>query len=309
MIPQSSKPRVFGVNYQFLSCGNVFTLGLVHAAEDLCVDYAHASWNAPDLLTQIERFAPDLLFVVHGRRFAQRFQHPADFGCPTAVWLLDEPYEVDDTSQWSRHFQHVFISDPATLDRHHDATYLPVCFDPHVQYPSGGPRPYEVGFIGGGNGTRDRYLAALARAGLLSYVVGGAWNDPEVNRLCLAPNIQPSQTAALYQQTRIVLNVFREVHHYNARKTPATSLNPRVYEALACGALVVSEWRPEVDRIVPELPTFTTEAECVALIDYLLTHPVDAEDIRLRCAARLRDHTYAHRLRTVLATVGSAVAA
>jgi hypothetical protein len=305
MIPLSSKPRVFGVDYQFLSCGNVFTRGLVHAAADLGVEYQHGLWDEPHLTARIQQFAPDLVFVVHGRRFSGLWRQIAR----SAVWLLDEPYEVDDTANWAGKFDHVFLNDPATLHRHQNATCLPVCYDPHLYTNNGGPRPHAVGFIGGGNGTRDRYLAGLARAGLLTYVVGGAWGDPEVNRRCLAGNIQPTQTAALYQQTQIILNVFREVHHFNREQIPATSLNPRVYEALACGALVVSEWRPEVDQIVPELPTFTTEAECIDLIAYLLAHPVDAEDIRQRCADRLKDHTYANRLQTVLTTVGSAVAA
>jgi hypothetical protein len=283
----------------------VFTRGLSNAAADLGVEYVHAVWDAPHLNEQIAQFAPELVFVVHGRRFSGLWRQVAR----SAVWLLDEPYEVDDTANWSGKFDHVFISDPATLHRHHDATYLPVCYDPHLYTNHGGPRPHAVGFIGGGNGTRDRYLAGLARAGLLTYVVGGAWNDPDVNRLCLAGNIQPSQTATLYQQTRIVLNVFREVHHFNRDNIPATSLNPRVYEALACGALVVSEWRPEVDRIVPELPTFRSEEECREVIAGLLAEPDRAEAIRAKCADRLKDHTYANRLQTVLATVGSAVAA
>ena len=36
MIPRcSDRPRVFGVDYQFLSCGDVFTRGLAHAAAGL----------------------------------------------------------------------------------------------------------------------------------------------------------------------------------------------------------------------------------------------------------------------------------
>jgi hypothetical protein len=297
-------PRVFGVDYQFLSCGDVFTRGLAHAAADLGITYAHADWNAPGLADSIARFGPDLLFVVHGRRFAQRF--PFVWPCRSAVWLLDEPYEVDDTVTFSRFFDRVFVNDPATLDRHHAAAALPVCYDPHVYTAGGGARPHPVGFIGGGNPTRDRYLSALARAGLLSYVVGGAWADAAVNARCLSPNITPAQTALLYQQTRIVVNIFREVHHFNTAQIPATALNPRVYEALACGALVVSEWRPEVDAIVPELPTFRSEAACVALVASLLEAPDQGEAIRAQCAARLAPHTYAARLQTVLATCGIA---
>lgn len=302
--------RIFGVDYQFQSCGSVFTDGLAHAAADLGVEYAHAACDDPNLCERVKAFAPELLFVVHGRRFAQRFAGaPFAFDCETAVWLLDEPYEVDDTASFSPRFGRVFVSDPATLHRHQNASYLPVCFDPRVHKPGPHPRIRRVGFVGGANGPRNRYLSALARAGVLDYVVGGHWDDPDVNAVCLGNNVRPAITAGLYGVTQIVLNVFRETHHFNREGIAATSLNPRVYEALACGSLVVSEWRPEIDTLVPELPTFKTEAECVALINYLLAAPEKAEAIRAACAARLAGHTYAARLQTVMATVRAQVAA
>jgi hypothetical protein len=286
----------------------VFTQGLVHAAADLGIAYQHADWNDPDLPAKVGRFKPDLFFVVHGRKFVQRWGpwvHPI----PTAIWLLDEPYEVDDTSTFSKRFDNVFVNDPATLDRHQHASSLPVCFDPHLHIATSDLKAHAVGFIGGGNPTRERVLGALARAGLLSYVVGGAWGDPDVNARCLAGNISPRETAALYRQTSIVVNIFRERHHFNREQIPATALNPRVYEALACGALVVSEWRPEVETRVPELPTFRTADECVALVADLLANPVRAEALRIRCAARLKPDTYAARLQTVLSVAGAEVAA
>jgi spore maturation protein CgeB len=304
MTPWSSSPRVFGIDYAFLSCGDVFTQGLAHAAATLGVPYAHALWNDPDLLVQMQRFAPDLVFVVHGRRAAESRR---TLPCPSAVWLVDEPYEVDDTAAWSSKFDHVFVNDTATLARHQHASYLPVCYDPQVHHLGETVRTRPVGFIGGGNPTRDRVLGALARAHLLSYVVGGIWSDPDVNRVCLSRQIPPHTTATLYRETQIVVNIFRERHHYNREQIPATSLNPRVYEALACGALVVSEWRPEVDTLVPELPTFRTAAEAVDVVHGLLADPARAETLRVACAARLAEHTYAARLRTVLTTCGLAV--
>jgi hypothetical protein len=288
--------KVFGVDYAFLSCGSVFTDGLVHAAADLGVDYAHACWDTPDLDSQIAAFVPDLIFVVHGRRFAQRFQNLAGFRHATAVWLLDEPYEVDDTSRWSSRFDHVFVNDPATLDRHERASYLPVCYDPHVHHPGEGVRPHAVGFIGGGNRTRDRYLGALARAGLLTFVVGGEWSDPAVNARCLAGNIRPRQTAALYQGTRIVVNVFREEHHFNVRGTAATSLNPRVYEALACGALVVSEWRPEIDDARAGTADVSYGSGMRGSRGASARASGRGRGDPSQCAARLKAHTYATRL-------------
>ncbi len=301
--------KVFGVDYKFLACGDVFTQGLVHAAEDLGIDYRHSDWGAHNLPQQVKAFSPDLLFVVHGRKFKLRWPKLAT-EYRSAIWLLDEPYEVDDTANFSKQFAHVFVNDPATLARHHRASYLPVCYDPHLHYPHitadgvGRAGVWPVGFIGGGNGTRDRYLAALAAKGLLSYVIGGPWIDKSLQKICKSRNIPAAQTPDWYRSTRIVLNVFREKHHYNRLKTPATSLNPRVYEALACGALVVSEWRPEVDTLVPDLPTFKTIDECVGLVSDLLADPDRSEAIRLRCLASITTHTYASRLSTVLETIG-----
>lgn len=301
--------RIFGVDYQFLSCGSVFTDGLAHAAADLGLDYRHASWDTPDLDSQIAAFAPDLIFVVHGRRFAQRYPNLKGFGAPTAVWLLDEPYEVDDTSAWSYRFDHIFVNDPSTIDRHLCAVTLPVCYDPHVHKPGPLPRIRKVGFIGGANGPRERYLGALARAGGLEYVVGGDWGDPDVQAVCLGRNVRPSALVELYGVTKIVLNVFREQHHFNVRGHVAMAMNPRIYEALACGSLVISEWRPEIEALVPELPTFASEAEAVDLVRDLLAEPERLVALQHVCAERLRPHTYAARLQAVLKTVGLAVAA
>jgi hypothetical protein len=281
-------PRVFGCDYRFLSCGSVFTDGLVHAAETLGVEYAHAEWSDPTLMMKVRAFAPDVFFVVNGRRFIQRWKLPFD-GAVSALWLLDDPYEVDDSAKISERFEQVFVNDPATLSRHRHSTYLPACYVPRVHYTSEPGR--------------------LADQGLLTYVIGGPWLTHEVQALCKSRNVPAAETAGWYRATRIVVNVFRSEHHYNRDKIAATSLNPRVYEALACGALVVSEWRPEVDGLIPELPTFKTPEECVALVRDLLAHPEHSETIRTQCLARIQGHTYAERLQTVLAAVGCEIAA
>ena len=292
--------RLFCVHYRFLSCGTVFETGLREAAATLGVIAEHADWDDAGLAQKIERFRPDLLFVVHGRRFVQRWGKRFA-GIRSAVWLLDEPYEVDDTAAWSQHFDLVFVNDASTLARHRHAHELPVAYAPRLHH--GDPeaeRPYRVGFIGGANPSRERMLAGLARRGLLDYVVGGPWREPGLVGSCLAPNIPAERTAALYRDTAIVVNVFRDRHHYNRGGLKAVAMNPRVCEALACGALVISEPREELARLVPELPTFTNEAEAAALIERLLADRAKRLAVQRACAARLADATYAQRLRTVM---------
>lgn len=297
--------KVFFVNYQFLSCGSVFSDGLAHAANQLGLAWKGALWDKPQLEKEIEEFAPDLVFAVHGRKFSAR--HGATIkGRKSAVWLLDEPYEVDDTSRFSRQFDTTFINDPGTLARHRNAHYLPVCYDPGAHfYRPGEQRPHAVGFIGGFNAAREEALLRLAKRNLLSYLIGGPWRDRTLLQLCSSKNIPASETARLYQQTRIVINVFRKTHHYNAAKIEAVSLNPRVYEALQCGALVISEHRAEADTLCPELPTFRLLEELEQQVERFLADEELFARVRKACIRRLASHTYGERLGTVLeATLG-----
>ena len=290
---------VLVVDYDFLTCGRVFGEGLERAAHALGLRVQTVLWSDPELPALVERLRPDLIVVVHGRRFARRWGER--FKCwNTAVWLLDEPYEVDDTQRWSNGYGAVFVNDPATLARHHNAHCLPVCFDHLTHRDPQTARRYRVGFVGGANATRERYLETLASAGLLDYVVGGPWSSPLLRKLTLARKITPAETTELYQQTQIVINVFREVHHFNRQAISATAPNPRVLEALACGALVVSERRSGVSDMFPELPQFDTPAELVEMVSGFLGNPTHLRTIKQQCVTRLQGHSYRDRLSTML---------
>jgi hypothetical protein len=299
--PTWNERRVFFVHYRFLSCGDVFRAGLMHAAADLKLSVNEAYWDDPALAEKVQGFKPDLLFVVHGRRFSARWGALAK-QYPSAVWLLDEPYEVDDTSRFSGAFQWVFINDPSTLQRHANAHYLPVCFDPHVHFDPQGPRPFDVGFVGGGNPRREQWLNLLAEKGLLTYVVGGPWHTPALSRLCRSPNLPAHETAELYRQTKIIINIFRQQHHYNHQNLPATSLNPRVYESLGCGALAISERRPEVQQLFPELPAFDDAQDLVTQVTRLLQDEREYTQLRRKCRERLCLHSYTNRLAKIMNT-------
>lgn len=299
--PQTA--RVFIVTYRFVTCGDVFSDGLRHAAQELGVAHAEADCQDPRLPDKIEAFAPDLVLVVHGRRFVQRWgQRLARWR--TAVWLVDEPYEVDDTTSWSHNFNTVFVNDPGTLKRHErpgtTAHHLPMAHDPvHCHVAQAGvnaPRRHRVGFIGGANPSRERLLLRLAEAGLLSYVVGGPWRSPVLQRLCLAQRVPHQRTAELYRQTELVLHIYRDQHHFNAQGVREQSPSPRTFEALACGALVVSERREGVLATFPELPVFDHEDELVPLVRRLLGDAQERKHRLSACRQTLPRHRYADRL-------------
>lgn len=300
-------PRVFVVTYRFVTCGDVFADGLRHAARSLGIAHAEADCLDPRLPEKIEAFQPDLVLVVHGRRFAQKWADRLRHW-HLAVWLVDEPYEVDDTASWSHRFQTLFVNDPGTLTRHQRpgtaAHHLPMAHDPvHCHVDAARPhatRRHRVGFIGGANPSRERMLLRLAEAGLLSYVVGGPWRSPVLRRLCLASRVPHQRTAELYRQTELVLHIYRDQHHFNAQGTREQSPSPRTFEALACGALVVSERRDGVLDTFPDLPVFDHEDELVPLVQHLLDHPDERERRLQACMQTLSQHRYADRLRQAL---------
>lgn len=300
--PHLAERRFFFVNYKFLSCGEVFTDGLRHAAKSLGISFQEAYWDDARLQAKVQAFKPHWLFVVHGRRFAQRWRNSFP-SVKKAVWLLDEPYEVDDTAKWSGLFDVVYLNDPSTLDCHRNAYYLPVAYDSEVHRENGEAKKYQIGFIGGHNETRERYLLALKEAGHLSYVVGGPWRSPELRRVCLAPNIPAGITADFYRQTKVVINLFRDVHHFNRRRIQPYSMNPRVYEALACGAVVVSEARPELHAVFPELPLFSDSAQLLETVCDLLTDEERYRTLKQICQTRVREHSYRERLLRVFETL------
>jgi len=295
----ASKPRVFFVHYQFVACGDVFTAGLNRAADELNLTHAAASCDDLRLPHQIAAFGPDLVFVVQGRIAVNRWSRQLR-RYNTAVWLLDEPYEVDDSSRWSTVFKTVFVNDAAACARHRGATYLPTCFDPFRHYDAASPRPHDVGFIGAPSRTRERTLAALAPHGLLTYIVGAGWRHPILRQLTRSNIVSAAEAADLYRQTKIVVNVFRDRHHFNKTRLVGVSMNPRVYEALACGALVVSEPRPEIVERLPELPTFRNEVELVETVRRLLANPAELTERVAACRARIAGDHYTARLSRVL---------
>lgn len=287
--------RVFFVNFKFQSLGNVFTDGLRRAAHELGIESSNAHWQDAHLQGKIEAFAPDAVFVVHGRKFAQK---RIKLNAPSAVWLVDEPYETDDTVKWSSYYDTVFVNDEVTLDKHKNAHYLPTAYDPKIHNPGNSVRDYNVGFIGGRNPTRDAALIELTYKNLLSYVVGPWQQIPILNPLCLSRLITPEECAELYKRTKIILNVFRDQtgFGFNTRKIVGTAPNPRIFEGLACGTLVVSEWRPEIERMFPALPTFHNNVELVECVSMLLNDDAKREAILKQCTVDISKHTYASRL-------------
>jgi spore maturation protein CgeB len=102
--------------------------------------------------------------------------------------------------------------------------------------------------------------------------------------------------ASLYYHSRINVNVF------HAQCVDST--NSRVYDVLAAGGFLLTEFRPRLLRefeLGRHLVAFSTPAEAGEKVEYYLAHPAEREAIAREGQRHvLEHHTFAHRRGQVL---------
>lgn len=233
----------------------------------------------------------DLVLVVDP--WFNGLQHLATLTCPTAAILIDVHRDLPTRALFARFCDHVFVaqrdlvSDVAAT-RHDSAHWLPLGGDPGMHFVPNLPRDIEVGFVGklGESGT-DRHR-------VLSNVLGRF----PTNEIGL--HHTPKEMGEIYSRSRIVFN-----------KSIGGDVNMRVFEALASGALLVT------DRIGNGLDELMTEGEhyvgydkaeeAIAQIErYLAEEEARARIARAGQALLHERHSYDARLAQILRTVQAA---
>lgn len=231
----------------------------------------------------------DLFIVVDPWLYGTRDLPRLD--CPSALILIDVHFALPVRAQFAKFFDHVFVAQRdyvRCISHGHDSVqWLPLAGDVGVHFVPNLPRDLDLGFVGkiGEPGT-DRHL-------VLSRVLS------HYNTNALDRRYTPWEMGELYSRAKIVFN-----------KSIGGDVNMRVFEALASGALLVT------DRIGNGLDELFTEGlhyvgydsvdEAIIQIDHYLSNG----DARLRIAhagqALLRNkHTYDARLERILAVVQS----
>ena len=166
---------------------------------------------------------------------------------------------------------------------------------------------HDVVFVGSHYPVREQLFAGLAGSDFAFW--GPGWEKlPKASPLRMhwqGAHTAPPVWIKIYGASRIVLAV-----HYRdpAGRFPVYQASPRVFEAMACGAFVLSDRQRDVLGLFREgehLACFDDAAELAEKVRYYLDNPDERERIaRQGMEAVLRDHTYANRLETLLAVAG-----
>lgn len=207
--------------------------------------------------------------------------------CPTVGYLIDVHQSLDIRLKYAPFVDHAMIAQRDYLREFHSrgfesVEWLPPACDPDTHNRPSGERSVDVGFVGklgARGGDRQRTLQMV----LNRY----ATND-------YGHYYSPKEMSSLYAQCKIVFN-----------KSINGDLNMRVFEAMASGALLVTD---RIDNGINQLfeegvhyVGYATVAEAIDRIDYFLSHERDRQQIAIQGQRRAcGEHTYRLRWRQIL---------
>jgi len=235
---------------------------------------------------------PDLYLWIDpaGRYFPPGIE---DAPVRTACYLIDV-HLGHWRRQVARFFDAVFVAQKDSLPAYRQAAghdqvrWLPLAAASDAHRDWGLPRVYDIGFVGN-LAAAHRRTARARRLKLLT--ARYATND-------VYGAYSPEETGRVYSQSRLAFNT-----------SIAGDVTMRVFEASACGALVltdaVSNGLADLFEVGRQLVTYSDDADLLAKADYYLRHEDERRAIAEAGQRRtLASHTYLHRARDILEAVG-----
>lgn len=270
------------------------------------------------LVALVRRTAPDVVVVTGGHEITRRcVRRMAGLGARVVLWTTDPPRAEDRMLTTAADYDRVYCQGTEYIEilaarGVGGARWLPMACDPQIHR-----RPHLS------EEERRRYAVDIAhvgshypcRAAMLSALNGfdlGIWG-PGWERLPpgspLRARLRGAHTAPetwlkIYRASRMVIAV-----HYRDPEGgfPVHQASPRVFEALACGAFLLTDRQRDVLALFRDgehLVSFSDAEDLRRKAAFFLAHPEERR--RIAAAGRreaLRRHTYAHRIRSLLQTL------
>lgn len=268
------------------------------------------------ILAKVETFAPDLvLSMAQAPLSRQALKRLRRDKVATAMWFVEDhevfPYWKAFAPLYDL-FAVIQKGDfPAQLAAlgQPNSMYLPLAADPQVHRPltlsSVERRKYgsELSFVGAGYPNRRLAFRQLSNYELRIW--GNDW-DGETT---LAPylqrggeRIETDEVVRIFNATTINVNLHSSVRP-GVLVGDGDFVNPRTFELAACGAFQVVDRRALLPELFAEgeLALFSDMSELVQAIEFYRASPEARAEVAGRGRARvLAEHTYAHRMQTLL---------
>lgn len=275
------------------------------------------------IIGDLALYYPEAVVVVSGHIMAQealqvvRDRFP---GMARVLYLTESPYMDDQQRDMVAGYDLVLCNDIGSVVPLQGFTagrviYLPHSFDPEIHKPTPwdrAPKPPDVFFCGTGFAERLSVLSAVDWTGINLEVVG-FWPGAEKTALAahLSHSVVPNKDLPMYYTNApINLNIHRttKTWHENAgdeeHDTSGLSVGPRVFEVLACGGFLLTDWRAELTNLGlrdgEHLAVFDTPAELGKKVRHYLSRPEERKRIAANGAEAVRDCSFSSRLQQII---------
>ena len=273
---------------------------------------AAADVVAPRLLAAIEAHAPDVFLTLYGVNVAPRvLQALKTKGVTTVNWWLNDPFQWERAAKILGGYDFAFTNAKYSVDAYAAAglkhvRFLPSACDASVHHPLEEPIEADLSFAGDWSPNREALVRRLVDAGV-DVRVYGPWRrklrSPSPIRLTHG-FFTPERMVQIFAASRATLNV----HTWRGRFD--FGLNPRVFEAGACGTPQLVDWKRELDELFGPaeragMLVYRTDEELLELARSLRSRAAQLKSAALAAAPIFqRNHSYRARAAELLSVIG-----
>ena len=272
---------------------------------------------APRLLRAIEAARPDLFLTLYGANIgAQVLAALRKRGVVTANWWLNDPFQLERGAQILPGYDFAFTNARHSVEAYaalglKSVHFLPTACEPAVHKPLGERASVcDISFAGDWSLAREQLIGALLRAGL-DLRVFGPWRRKLAKDSPLRARLEhgffsPQRMAEIFAACKATLNI----HTWRGRFDHG--LNPRVFEAGACGVPQLVDHKRELDEIFDPaqragMLIYRDDEELLRLARKAIEDAVEMRGRALEASASFRrDHSYRARIAELLRVVGGA---
>jgi len=290
-----------------------YSLTLVEKLRARLLGEDDAQAVAARLLAAVERARPDFFLALYGANVAGRVL--ADLrarGVPSANWWLNDPFQFERATRILPAYDFAFTNARDSVAAYaergiRNVRFLPTACEPSVHRPLPALAPLcDISFAGDWSAMREQMIGALVANGV-DVGIFGPWRRKLGEDSPLRPRLEhgfftPQRMAEIFAACKATLNI----HTWRGRFD--YGLNPRVFEAAACGVPQLVDYKRELDDLFDA-------AERAAMLIYRTDEELldqcrrkDLGELRSRAVAAsesIREkHSYVARMRELLKVCG-----
>jgi len=273
----------------------------------------------PRLLAAVEEHRPALFITLYGVNVSGRVLGELRARrTPTLNWWLNDPFQWERASKILGAYDFAFTNAKYSVDAYvaaglKNVRFLPSACDASVHRPLAGGAPPSMprcalSFAGDWSPLRERLVERLAAEGV-DLRVYGPWRrklraDSPLRARLEHGFFSPERMAQIFAACDATLNV------HTWRERFDFGLNPRVFEAGACGTPQLVDHKRELDELFTPaqragMLIYRSDEELIALARSLPARAAAARAAALAAAESFhREHSYDARVREMLRAVG-----